>query len=268
MDEITSIIGKEKAEAYKGLLLKHCRYKKRDRKPKVAEIEIDRTEICEIDRSILPDDAISNGYEENVVQDIIIKRDNVKFLKQVYYSPSQKKTFMADVPVGYEGGYGPGIKAEIVSMKYINNMSEPKILEALQSLNVRISPTYISNRLTFPTHMAPFLEEKDYLFRTALEVSSYHQIDDTGCRVNGSNQYTQILCNQFYTAFFTTPRKDRMTILDILRHFKPRVFIFNDDTFRFLEMFNVSSKTIDKIKQWPLLIIITTVPKRAGDFSN
>ncbi len=46
---------------------------KRDRKPKVAEIEIDRTEICEIDRSILPDDAISNGYEENVVQDILIK---------------------------------------------------------------------------------------------------------------------------------------------------------------------------------------------------
>jgi len=251
MEKVASVIGKQKAKAYKNLLLKHCRYKKRNRKPKVVDIEIDRIKKCEIDLSTLPDDVISYGYEENVVQDIAIKRDNIKFLKHVYYSPSQKKTFMANIPVGYEGGYGPGIKAEIVTMKYINNMSEPKIHETLQSLNVKISATYISNRLTFQTHMAPFLEEKNHLVRTALEVSSYQQIDDTGCRVNGSNQYTHILCNPFYTAFFTKPRKDRMTILDILRCFEPRLFMFNDDTFRFLEMFNVSSKTIDKIKPWP-----------------
>ena len=248
MAEVAKAIGKEQADKYREILLKHGRYKKRNRKSKVAKIEIDRTEKCKIDKSILPDDAYCTGYEDNIVQDIIIKRDNIRFRKEVYYSPSLRKTFMAEVPLGYEGGYGPGIKTEIPVMKYINNMSEPKILQALESLGVIISPTYISNRLTSTDYMQPFIDEKNDLFTAAIEVSSFLQIDDTGCRVNGTNQYVQILCNNLFTAFFTVPHKDRLTILDILRNFKPRRFIFNDDTFGLLEIFNVSKKTINKIR--------------------
>ncbi len=248
MSAVTKVIGKGRADRYGKLLLKYGRYEKRNRKNKVVGIEIDRTEKCEIDKSILPADAVRLGYADNIVQDIIIKRDNIMLSKEIYYSPSQHKTFMAEVPAGYEGGYGPGIKTEIPVMKYINNMSEPKILEALRSLGVVISPTYISNRLTSPTCMQPFIDEKNDLFRTALEVSSFLQIDDTGCRVNGTNQYVHILCNHLFTAFFTAPRKDRLTVLDILRNFEPRCFVFNDETFHLLEIFNVSDKTIDKIR--------------------
>ena len=187
-------------------------------------------------------------YEDNVVQDIIIESDNVLFKKEVYYSPSQRKTFMAKVPDGYEGGFGPGIKTEIINMKYINNMSEPKKVETLRSHNATISPAYVSNRLTDPNNMQLFIDEKNDLFKVALEVSSFIQIDDTGCRVNGTGQYSQILCNDLFTAFFTVPRKDRLTVLDILRNFEPRCFIFNNDTFGFLEIFNVSSKLINEIR--------------------
>lgn len=248
MAEVSKVIGKGQADKYRKLLLKHGRYRKRNRKSKVAKIEIDRTEKCEIDKSTLPDDAFYLEHEENTVQDIVVKRDNIRFQKEVYYSPSLRKTFMAQVPLGYEGGYGPGVKTEIPAMKYINNMSEPKILQSLRSLGVIISPTYISNRLTSPDYMQPFVDEKNYLFAAALEASSFLQIDDTGCRVNGTNQYVQILCNNLFTAFFTVPHKNRLTILDILRNFKPRRFIFNDDTFEFLEIFNVSKKTINKIR--------------------
>jgi len=41
-----------------------------------------------------------------VVQDILLKTDNVRFLEEKYYSPSQKKTYQARVPRGYEGGFG------------------------------------------------------------------------------------------------------------------------------------------------------------------
>ena len=120
---------------------------------------------------------------------------------------------MAKVPDGYEGGFGPGIKTEIINMKYINNMSEPKIVETLRSHNATISPAYVSNRLTDPNNMQLFIDEKNDLFKVALEVSSFIQIDDTGCRVNGTGQYSQILCNDLFTAFFTVPRKDRLIIL-------------------------------------------------------
>ena len=245
--EVTKIIGKEQTEVYGELLQEYGRYKKRNRPNKVVNIEIDRKVKCKIDKSILPPDALFMSYEDNIVQDIIIKRDNIVFRKEVYYSPAQHKTFMAKVPAGYEGGFGPGIKTEIMTMKHINNMSEPKIVASLQSLGVIISPSYVSNRLTSLNNMQPFIDEKNALFKAALEASSFIQIDDTGCRVNGTSQYVQILCNNFFTAFFTVPRKDRLTVLDILRNFEPRCFIFNNDTFSFLEIFNVSSKLINEI---------------------
>ena len=97
------MIGEKLAGQYRTLLLKYGRYEKRNRKNKITEIEIDRTEKCEVDKSILPADAQHAGYVDNVVQDIVIKRDNVLFKKEFYYSPSQHKIFMAKVPVGYEG---------------------------------------------------------------------------------------------------------------------------------------------------------------------
>lgn len=244
MEAVAVIIGAEAADTYRQHLLKHGLYKKRKRPCKVSRIEIDRTETCEIDKAVLPADAVKTGYEENVVQDIKIDRENVLLRKETYYSPSEKKTYTAEVPVGYEGGYGPNIKTEIVIRKYADVMSEPKILNALQAYGVIISSSYISNRLISPEHIGIFLDEKDELFATALAVSKYHQIDDTGCIVNGVKHYVHILCSPYYTAYFTMPRKDRLTVLDILRNFQPRLFLFNEDAFRYLEMFNVSGKTI------------------------
>jgi len=47
--------------------------------------------VCKVDKSILPDDAEFKGYQSMVVQEIIIKTDNVKYMKEIYYSPSQKR---------------------------------------------------------------------------------------------------------------------------------------------------------------------------------
>jgi hypothetical protein len=167
--EIAKVIGKEQADEYRKLLLEYGRYTKRNRKSKIEKIEVDREEVCKIDKSMLPADAYFTEYATNIVQDIIITRDNVRFKKEFYYSPSQHKTFMASVPIGYEGGYGPGIKTEILAMKYINNMSEPKIVSSLQTIGTSISPTYVSNRLTFPVHMQPFIDEKTLFSRLRLK---------------------------------------------------------------------------------------------------
>jgi hypothetical protein len=88
--------------------------------------------------------------------------------------------------------------------------------------------------------MEVFHLEKSEAFKAAIEVSSYLQIDDTGSRVNGQNHYTQILCNDLFTAFFTTKHKNRLTILDILRHFGSRHFLLNKKTFELLEQLGVS----------------------------
>ena len=45
------------------------------------------------------------------------------------YSPSTKETYLAPLPAGYAGEFGPGIKALTLVFYYASQMSEPKILE-------------------------------------------------------------------------------------------------------------------------------------------
>ncbi len=235
-------IGKELTDQYVALLVKYARYKRRNRNPKLPDIKIDREEKCLVDKGRLPDDAEFKGYEDKVVQDLLIKTDNVKFKREIYYSASLKKTFLGDIPKGYEKDFGPHLNAHIISLKYVNNMSIPKIEEFLNNFGISISRSYISERLTKEEHVGVFHDEKSDMYKSALEVSSYQQIDDTCSRVDGRNWYTHIVCNPFYTAFFTTERKDRLTVLDVLRNFEPRSFLFNEETFDLLKKLKVSKK--------------------------
>ncbi len=252
LETLERIIGKDAVQIYKDKLLKHAFYKKRNRIPKRPNIHIDREETCCVDKGLLPEDARFVGYEDKVVQNIIIKSDNVKFKKEVYYSPYLHKTFSGKVPVGYEGEFGPAINTQIISMKYVSNMSEPKILETLRGFGVLISAAYISGYLTGKNSMQVFHEEKEGLYRAGLEHGGYQQIDDTSCRVNGKNKYVQLLGNPLFTAYFTTDRKDRLTVLDLLRFLAPRFYMFNDEAFELLEKMNVYHTTIDKLRKMTL----------------
>lgn len=246
---IEIIIGEKNVKIYKSKLINHAFYRKRKRESKISQIKIDRTEICLVDKTILPEDVYFVGYNNKTVQDIIIKSDNVLFKKEVYYSPLQKKTFSGKEPVEYEREFGPGINTQIICMKYVSNMSQPKILETLKSYGVIISSTYISRYLTEEKSIGVFHKEKDNLFRVGLESGDYHQIDDTGSRENGQNKNVQIICNPYFTAYFTTDKKDRLTIIDLFRFLKPRMYMFNNETYALLEKMNVYHTTIAKIKE-------------------
>lgn len=242
IEAVKSAIGSYLTNQYIKILVKYARYKKRKRTPKLPEIQIDREEKCAVDTKQLPKNAQFKGYEDKVVQDLIIKTDNVRFKREIYYSASMKKTWLGKVPVGYEGDFGPHINSHIISMKYVNNMSIPKINEFLNNFGILISGSYISDRLT--KHIDVFHQEKAEIYLASLESSSYQQIDDTGSRVNGQNYYTQIVCNPLATVFFTTKRKNRLTILDVLRNFESRHFLFNEETFSLLEQLKIPQKLI------------------------
>ena len=216
-------------------------------KTKKDKIKIDRTEICEVDQSELSTDAEFKGYEPIVVQEILITTDNVEYQREKYYSPSEGKTYLGKLPIGIKGEFGPGVRAMVCTLKHVGNMSEPKILEFLENCGTFISQSTISRILT--NDETGFNKERDDIFLAALGSTPYHQIDDTTIRVNGENQYSQILCNPYYTAFFTVPHKDRLTILDILLCGKERTYLFDSKTFELLSYFNVSKKVTKQIMQ-------------------
>ena len=209
--------------------------------------KLDRVVKCKVTPEQLPDDAEHKGYKPKVVQAVIIKSDNVLFEREIYWSRSQKKTYLGEIPAGYEGEFGPNINSQIIVFKYVNNMSIPKIKDSYDSIDTVISQSYISTRLTKKLDI--FHAEKSALYEASLNVCDWQQIDDTGSRVNGINHYTHIVCNDLHTAFFTTPKKNRLTILDILRNFESRSYVFNDETFDLLKRLNVSQKLINRTQE-------------------
>jgi len=219
--------------------------KEKKSKSKKTEIAIDRTEVCKVDRSKLPADAEFKGYERVVVQEILIKTDNVEYQKEVFYSASENRTYTGELPVGIAGEFGPGIRSLVCTLKYVANMSQPKIQEFLENCGIAISQSTISRILI--NDETGFNQEKGDIFRAALECTPYHQIDDTTVRVNGTNWYSQIFCNPYYTAFFTVPRKDRLTILDLLLCGRERTYRFDLNAYCLMADFKVSRKVTDQL---------------------
>jgi hypothetical protein len=215
-------------------------------KEKLSKIKINFTEDCKVDPSILPEDAVFKGYETVVVQDITITTKNTAYRKEIYYSPSQHRTYLGKLPIGIEGEFGHGVKTLVITLKHASNVSEPKIHEFLENVGINISPATISRILTKNNEV--FHQEKADIFKAGLESTIYQQIDDTGAKVKGRNHYVQIICNPFYTAYFTIPHKDRLSILEILQGGKPRTYFFNDEAFTLLEYFRLSRKMISKLR--------------------
>jgi FtsZ-binding cell division protein ZapB len=215
-------------------------------KEKLSKIKIDFTEVCKVDPLILPEDAEFKGYQTVVVQEISINTKNTAYKKEIYYSPSQHQTFIGKLPKGIEGEFGSELKSLIITLKHASNMSEPKIHEFLENVGINISPATISRILTKNNDV--FRCEKADIFKAGLSSTVYQQIDDTGAKVNGNNHYAQILCNPFYTAYFTIPSKDRLSILDLLQGSKPRIYLFNEEAFTLMESFRLPDKMISKIR--------------------
>jgi hypothetical protein len=222
--------------------------RKRQAKKKTVTIVIDRKEVVQVDQAILPEDAIFKGYEENVVQDILMKTDNVCFLKEKYYSPSLGRTYLAEMPSGYAGQFGPGVKALVLAFYHGGLMSEPKIIEFLENVGIQISKGTISNLLV--KGHEEFHVEKEAVYEAGLASSSYQHIDDTSTRVNGQNQSCHVVCNPYYTAYFTKPGKDRLSVLDVLRQGRKRVYLLNAEALAYLDGMPFSEATRCALEAW------------------
>jgi len=219
--------------------------KKKKSKKKKDKIKIDRTEVCDVDKSQLPPDAEFKGYQSVVVQDISIKTDNIEFKKRIYYSASQNKTFIADLPLGYEGEFGPKLKALVIDLHQNSKMTESAIHEFLSNHGIIISLATISRLIT--DRHDNFHQEKTDIVKAGLASSTYQQMDDTGAKVKGINHYTHILCNDLYTAFFTRRRKDRLTIMDILTQGNLS-FVFNKSSYALMAQMHLSNKQLERLR--------------------
>ncbi len=204
--------GKKKARKRKPRSNKNTR----ERKARKERIKIDREEIIELDRNELPEDVVSKGYREVVIQNIIFKTDNVCYRLEKLYSPATGKYYEARMPAGLAGqSYHSDLEALVLMFYFQLRVTQNKIQKLLTTNEIVISAGKISNIIT-KKYLAQFAKEREEIIKAGLKTSQYHQIDDTGARENGVNHHTFVLGNPYYSSFFTTRYKNKATVKKLL----------------------------------------------------
>jgi hypothetical protein len=254
-DQINRLMGeqgKPKIKANKPDSNLSSEKERRDPKPrhkakKQPEMKIDRVEIVKVNRQELPQDAKFKGYKEVIVQEIELRTENIKFRKEKYYSPSTRQTYLADLPAGYTGQFGPKLRAWVLTLYYEGGMSEPKILELLHTIGMQMSAGQLSNLLI--KDQEPFHVERAEVLRAGLESSPWQHLDSTATRVNGKNEHCHVLCNPLYTVYCTLPTKDRITMLRVLLGGTDPVFRCNELALNLLKQLGVAAKWRNKLTE-------------------
>jgi len=219
--------------------------RKHRKKKKRAEIKIDREEVLEVDQTILPPDADFKGYHEIVVQEIALRTDNILFRKEKFHSPSEGKIYLAPMPAGYIGTFGPNLRAQVLILHYACQMTEAKIHTWLKQIGIDISEGTISNML-IKGH-DPFHQEESESYEASLAGSPWQHIDDTGTRVNGENHYCHIVDSPLATHYQTTPSKSRLNVIDVLSNGRRQRFRCNDEAFQIMKKLKTPQYALKKL---------------------
>ncbi|QEP43488.1 hypothetical protein D5085_10325 [Ectothiorhodospiraceae bacterium BW-2] len=127
-------------------------------------------------------------------------------------------------------------------------MSQPNIHALLETIGIVISKAMISRIIT--DDAAQFHSEKQEIVTAGFQSTCYQHIDDTSARVNGVNHYNHILCNPYYTAYFTRRHKDRLTILELLHPVQDDMrYLLDQSTLELLtHIYALSEKQLQRLQ--------------------
>jgi hypothetical protein len=181
---------------------------------KKDQVKIDRQVTVPVERE-LPPDARLMCYRKVVIQDVILKTDNVAYLLERYYSPSLNKYYDASLPDGVRGSqFGYNLKALTAVLYFSCRVTENKICRLLNEVGISISEGQISNIITKENH-EELAAEKHAIFETGMLNTKFIQTDETGARHRGENYYAHVMCNPRFSCYFIRPDKKRETIMNI-----------------------------------------------------
>jgi hypothetical protein len=183
------------------------------KRKKTQELTIHRTEIVKAEGVLAG--STFKGYEDYVVQELLIQPYNTCYRLEQWQTPEGKYT-SAKVPQALRGGhYGLTLVSYLLYQYYHQHVTQPLLLEQLGEWGIEISAGQLSQLLT--EGQEDFHREKQGLLSAGIEVSRYLQTDDTGARHRGKNGYCTYIGNELFAWFESTQSKSRVNFLELLR---------------------------------------------------
>lgn len=210
---------------------------------KTRNLEIHEDKIIQPD--FIPTGSEFKGYQDFIVQDIIIGNWNIRYRQARY------KTLKGEYVTGkvsneiFKSHFGPTLTAFILYQYYHGHVTQPLIWEQLQEYGINISKGQV-NRIIIE-NKDEYHEEKAMILSTGLEICDHINVDDTGARHNGKNGYCTHIGNQFFAWFKSTESKSRINFLQLLQDSK-NDYVINDTAIEYMEKQRFPRYLIEKFQ--------------------
>ena len=205
---------------------------------KRTQVTIDETKDIKVEN--VPDGARFKGYEEFLVQDMIVRPLTVLYRRARWQLPDGG-TIVAPLPAGITSHFGPELKRFVLAQYHQGQTTIPRLLALLQDLGIAISKRQLV-RLLIKSQDA-FLGEAQDVLRTGLDAASWVTVDDTGARHKSKNGVCTHIGNDQFAAFMTTGSKSRLNFLELLNA-GDTTHLINNAAIAYMREHNLSGKVI------------------------
>jgi len=183
------------------------------------------------------------GYEEIVVQDLVLNPLVTRYRRERWETPDGK-TLTAPLDPGIVGGYGPHLHRVVLMLHYQCHVTIEKILALLNGVGVVISKRQVGRLLT--VKLETFRAEDAEVLKAGLSSASFVTVDDTGARHQGKSGVTTQIGSDTFTVFRTGPSKSRLAFLRNLLG-GAASYVVNEAALVYMRACNLSLALIDKL---------------------
>ncbi len=217
------------------------------KRKKTANLAIHETKFRQPEAEIPPGSEFK-GYQDFTVQDLIIRPHNIRYRLAIWKTPTgEYLKGHLPIEVREKGHFGATLRSYLLYQHYHCRVTQPLLRQQIHELGIDISSGQLNRILV--ENQEKYHAEKREIKRVGLRVSSYINTDDTSARHQGVNSYCTHIGNEWFAWFETTPRKNRINFLELLRGERTE-YVLSNEALSYMSTHRLPQQQLQNLSLW------------------